>query len=75
MRLKFNHAAFEEVLRSPKVQAWVNATTQEIAGRAGPGYVGSTRHGKTRFRGIVYADTWRARHDNQNNNTLVRVLR
>lgn len=74
MKIKWNPAGFEEILRSPPVQAKVQQHTNQLATRAGDGYTGSVRQGKTRVRGIVYADSWKARRDLARNNTLLRVL-
>ncbi|CQD04169.1 hypothetical protein [Corynebacterium striatum] len=45
-----------------------------LAGAAGDGFVLSTQQGKSRFRGIVYADTWSAKRREARENVLVRVL-
>ncbi|WP_306592887.1 hypothetical protein [Corynebacterium striatum] len=47
---------------------------EDITGRAGDGFVLSTRQGKSRFRGIVYADTWSAKRREARENVLLRVL-
>lgn len=74
MKLKFNSGAFETILRRPKTEAWVATTANEIARRAGDGYVASVAQGRSRVRAIVFADTWKARRDNATNNTLARVM-
>lgn len=74
MRVQWNRPAFEEVRRSGPVMAEISALTYGLARSAGDGYVGSTMQGRSRFRGIVYPDTWSARKDNARSNTLVRVL-
>lgn len=74
MKVQWNRAAFEEVRRSGPVMAEVSALTYGLARAAGEGYKGSTMQGLSRFRGIVFPDTWSARKDNARNNTLVRVL-
>lgn len=74
MKVDWNRAAFEEVRRSGPVMAAISGLTYGLARSAGDGYEGSTQQGKSRFRGIVYPDTWSARKDNARNNTLVRVL-
>lgn len=74
MKVVFNRAAFEEVRRSGPVMAEISGLTYGLARKAGDGYRGSTMQGKSRFRGIVFPDSWSARKDNARNNTLVRVL-
>lgn len=74
MKIRWNRAAFEEVRRSGPVMAEISGLTYGMARAAGDGYEGSTMQGKSRFRGIVYPDTWSARKDNARHNTLVRVL-
>ena len=74
MKIQWNRSAFEEVRRSGPVMAEISALTYGLAREAGEGYEGSTMQGRSRFRGIVFPDTWSARKDNARNNTLVRVL-
>lgn len=86
----WNVKGFEEIRRSPKVQAEVERVASNVARQAGPGYVSSARQGRKgpapawnkrrgpgfqgRYRAIVYPDTFRAMRDNAKNNTLVKLV-
>lgn len=64
----------EEVLRSGETQRFVRTQGDAVASRAGDGFVASYRQGRSRFRGIIYADTWSAKHRDHRENVLVRTL-
>lgn len=76
MKAKYvpNRSGLSELLRGPVAQTLVDEHTQAVAGAAGDGFVASTRQGKSRYRGIVYAGTWSAKHRDHRQNVLVRVL-
>ena len=74
MKVRWNMRGFEQVRRLPGVKDKVEEVGNGLAHRAGPGYVASFRHGRTRYRGIVFAKTYRAMKDNARNNTLVKTL-
>lgn len=74
VRYKHRRESHGELLNSSAVGALVSRKAGEVAARAGRGYTASTRMGKTRYRAIVYPDTWRAKIDNARHNTLVKAL-
>ncbi len=74
MRLKWNRKQFENIRRAPGVQAVVDAEAEAIATACGRGYITSSVQGKTRYRTIVFPESYKAYRDNQKNNTLVKVL-
>ncbi|WP_225747224.1 hypothetical protein [Corynebacterium sp. Marseille-P4611] len=69
-----NKTGLQELLRGSVAKQLVVQHGEDIAGRAGDGFVLSTQQGKSRFRGIVYADTWSAKWREGRENVLVRVL-
>lgn len=69
-----NSSELEALLRSSAVSNLVMEHGDSIARRAGDGFVASYRQGKSRFGGIVYADTWSAKHRDMHENILVRVI-
>lgn len=73
-RYQPNHAGLEELARGPVAQQLVEEHGNRIVNAAGDGFVLSTQQGASRFRGIVYADSWSAKRRNARDNTLVRVL-
>lgn len=75
-RVKYvpNRAGLEGLLRDGKTQDLVRSHGEALVSAAGDGFVSSYMQGKTRFRGIIYADTWSAKHRDHRENVLVRVL-
>lgn len=74
MKYKANKAALRELLRGEVAQKLVNEHSERLAQRAGEGYTASYLQGRNRYRGIVYADTMRAKVKEARNNNLLRVL-
>lgn len=69
-----NSSELEALLRSRNVSDLVMKYGDSMAGQAGDGFVASYRQGKSRFGGIVYADTWSAKHRDARENILVRLI-
>lgn len=69
-----NRAGLEEVARGPIAQDLVERYGTHMAAAAGDGFVASYQQGRSRYRGIIYPDTWSAIGRNRRDNTLVRVL-
>lgn len=72
-RLDIRGGQFEKVRRAADIQTIVDQVTADVAAACGKGYVASTRQGRSRYRGIVYPDTHRARRDARRNNTMLNV--
>ena len=71
---KWNIKGFEEIRRSPEIQAEVEALAQGLADEAGRGFVTSSMQGKSRFRAIVFAGDSRAYGAQLRSNVLQKVL-
>lgn len=69
-----NSAGLEELARGSVAQELVRTHTEEKRNDAGEGFETSYRQGASRFRGIVYPDTFSARGRNARDNILVRVI-
>ena len=74
MRYESNLGEMEALVRGAPVQNLVREHGERLAAAAGDGFVASYMQGKSRFGGIVYADTWSAKHRDRRDNVLVRVL-
>ena len=74
MRYESNLGEMEALVRGAPVQKLVREHGDRLAAAAGDGFVASYMQGKSRFGGIVYADTWSAKHRDRRENVLVRVL-
>lgn len=69
-----NSRATGEILRSAGVQSLVQSHGNRLAAAAGDGFVASYQQGRSRYGGIIFADTWSAKHRDRRENILVRVL-
>lgn len=69
-----NRGAVRDLLYANRTQRLVRSHGDRLADSAGDGFVPSYMAGKSRYRGIVYADTWSAKHRDHRENILVRVL-
>lgn len=74
MEYRSSHKGMEELARGAVAQGLVREHGERLAAAAGDGFVASYMQGKSRFGGIVYADTWSAKHRDRRDNVLVRVL-
>lgn len=74
MRYESNPAGMEALVRGAPAQNLVREHGDRLAAAAGDGFVASYMQGQSRFGGIVYADTWSAKHRDRRDNVLVRVL-
>lgn len=64
----------EELARGPIAQQLTQEHGNRLEGAAGDGFVASYQQGRSRYRGILYPETWSAINRNRRDNTLVRVL-
>ena len=71
---KLNRAGVRELLRSPEALSVVESYAAPVQSRAGEGYEITTHTGKNRVNASVHAETYEARKDNYENNTLLKAL-
>lgn len=75
VKIELNFAGIREMLKSPEA----GAICEEYAHRAlmnlGDGYGTSTMVGKIRINAEVSAQTYKARKENAENNTILKALR
>lgn len=74
MKYRPNRAGLRELLRGTAAKTLVIEHGERLANAAGEGFELSTQQGKSRFRGIIYPNTWSARRREAKNNVLIRVL-
>lgn len=74
-RVTLVRSGVRQLLNSREAADCVSALGQEMAKRAGAGYAAEAPH-KTgqRVAVNVHADTWEARRDNAENNTLLKAV-
>lgn len=70
---KWNMRAFRELRRDPGVVALIDDQAAKAAAAAGDGFVVSGRQGRTRYRAIVYPDTFAARRRELRDNKMLSV--
>lgn len=72
---KLNYAGVGQLLKSSGMQSMLSEIAREKASQAGNGYESDCNVLSTRAVAKVYADSWEARRDNYENNTLLKVVR
>lgn len=75
IKFELDSNGVQELLKSPEMQAILDSYAQETANRAGTGYAAETHIGKKRAYANIYAETYKARKDNWDNNTLLKSLK
>ena len=75
VKIELNSSGVRELLRSEEMKEECEKRANEALGRLGDGYVVTTHTGKNRVNASVYADTFEARKDNMENNTILKALR
>lgn len=74
VKFELNRKGVRELLRSSEMLGVCKQYADAARGRAGEGYEVSTYIGKNRVNASVYADTYDARKDNSEHNTLLKSL-
>lgn len=80
VRYQANRRGMLEMMRTPATQVETRKFGAQVATAAGQsagapgGYITSSRQGKTRFRTIVFADSFKAKRREASGNHLLRGL-
>lgn len=74
VKFELNRAGVRELLRSPEAVSVCRSYAENVKGRAGEGYEVTTYTGRNRANASVHAETYEARKDNYDNNTLLKAL-
>lgn len=74
VRFELNRAGVRELLRSPEAANICRSYAVGVQSRAGEGYEITTYTGRNRANASVHAETYEARKDNYENNTLLKAL-
>lgn len=69
-----NRKGVRELMQSPEMLSTVTEYANQVKNRAGEGYEVTQYTGKTRVNASVHAETFEARKDNYENNTLLKAL-
>lgn len=70
-----NSEAVRDLLRSPEMMSICEEKANNALGKLGPGYIVTTMTGKTRVNASIYAETYEAKRDNLENNSILKALR
>ena len=71
---KLNRAGVRQLLQSPEAASVCMDYAVRVQSRAGTGYSVSTYVGRNRVNASVHAETYEARKDNHDHNTLLKAL-
>ena len=75
IKFKLNgRAGVTELRKSTEMQAILNAKADEIQARCGDGYEKVSRMGYDRASAKVWAESYKARKDNSDNNTILKAV-
>lgn len=74
VKFELDRAGVRELLRSPEAASICRSYAENVKGRAGEGYEVTTYTGRNRANASVHAETYEARKDNYDNNTLLKAL-
>lgn len=71
---KLNRSGVAELMKSQAMQDVLNERAKTIKERAGDGYEQDIYIGKNRANAMVKAESFKARKDNSENNTLLKAV-
>lgn len=74
IKFVLNKDGVRELLQSEAMQSILNDYAESASSRAGEGYNSEVHMGKKRAYANVYAETYEAKQDNLDNNTLLKSL-
>lgn len=74
VKIELNRDGVRQLLRSQEMQDICKQEAQTIANSCGDGYGVDSYTGKNRCNAMVWADTWGAKRDNLENNTLIKAI-
>lgn len=74
VKIVLNSQGIQRMLKSPEVQALISEKVNNVAQRAGDGFVGDVRIGRRRTVGRVHATSLKAHKKNMKNNILLKAL-
>lgn len=75
VRIELNSSGVRELLKSKEMLTICEEHAEKACARLGEGYVTSSMTGKTRVNAEVAAESYEAKMDNMNNNSILKALR
>lgn len=74
MRFELNRAGVRELLRSSEMMSICKGYANSALSQLGNGYEVTTHTGKNRVNASVIADTYQAKRDNLENNSIIKAV-
>ena len=74
VRVELNSSGVKELLRSKEMMAICEQHANRALSRLGEGYVVTTMTGKNRVNASIYAESYQAKKENSENNTILKAL-
>lgn len=75
VRIELNSAGVRELLKSGEMRAICEEHANKAVSRLGAGYVASSMTMETRAFASVYAESYEAKKENSEKNTILKALR
>lgn len=75
LRFELNTKGVIELMKSPEMLTVCKQYADRAQASLGEGYVVTTYPGKTRVNASIYAESYEAKKDNLENNTILKSLR
>lgn len=73
VKIELNTAGVRQMLRSPEMQVICKEHAQRIIDMCGEGYDMDVHIGQNRCNAMVWADSWEAKRNNLEHNTLLKA--
>lgn len=75
VKIELNTDSVRELLKSDEMMMECEKRANQAVGKLGEGYTVTTYTGKNRVNASIIAETYQARRDNMENNTILKALR
>lgn len=73
--IQLNSEGVREMLRSEEMKTICEEHANKALGKLGPGYTVTSMTGKNRVNASIFAESYEAKRDNMENNTILKALR
>ena len=75
MQFKLNRKGVADLMKSEEMQTILKDIADNALNSLGEGYKSDARVGKNRANAMVYAETYQAKKDNLENNSILKAVR
>lgn len=75
VEVKLNTSGVRELMRSPEMKNICEEYANKALGRLGSGYIVTTYTGRNRVNASVYAESYEAKRENMQHNTILKAIR